>query len=381
VVTGSVLPLAGLVNVPVRALVPPCACLSTAGDTNDVLVRQHATLNARNRSDGRRTLEEQMAEAATSKFEGTEGGDPRPFQILSFDGGGLKGLFAAALLAEVEQQLHVSLAAHFDLVVGTSTGGLLALALGAGLTPAQIVDVYVDEGPRVFGSGRRLGRLWRAKHNSDGLRVALTNVFGGRLLGSSSKRLVVPAYSLDLNDVYVFKTSHHERLTRDHRELMVDVAMATTAAPTYLRAFSLRNQRLIDGGVWANNPTLIGVAEATSMLGVQLDQIRILSMGATEAVTNLGSRLENGGFAQWGIGGAAALLRAQSIGSFHAAEHLVGKHNIVRVDAKVPQGLFSLDRLDARRIRGIAEGIAGHVCPDIKQFTTHTASPFIPHNI
>lgn len=177
-----------------------------------------------------------------------------PMQILSFDGGGLKGLFPAAVLAAIEADLDCVIADHFDLVVGTSTGGLIALALGAGLRPAEIVDFYTSKGPTIFGAGRRVGRLWRSKHNAERLRAALEEVFGDRLLGSSTKRLVIPSYSLDGNNVYVFKTPHHPRLRRDHKERMVDVAMATTAAPLFLPVFRLGNNRLIDGGVWANKP-------------------------------------------------------------------------------------------------------------------------------
>ncbi len=222
-----------------------------------------------------------------------------PFQILSLDGGGLKGLFPAAVLAALEDDLGCSMADHFDLIAGTSTGGLIALALGAGLRPAEIVDFYTSKGPTIFGAGRRIGRLWRSKHGAVRLRAALEEVLGDRLLGSSTKRLVIPSYSLDSNDVYVFKTPHHPRLRRDHKERMVDVAMATAAAPLFLPVFRLGNNRLIDGGVWANNPTLVAVAEAKSMLGAPLDAMRVLSMGTTDECVDLGDKLNRGGLLQW----------------------------------------------------------------------------------
>jgi patatin-like phospholipase/acyl hydrolase len=302
----------------------------------------------------------------------------RPFQILSFDGGGLKGLFAAALLAEIEDQLHLTIADHFDLIAGTSTGGLIALAMGAGISPAQIVDFYVTHGPTIFGRPHRINRLWHPKHDPGGLRAALTEVFGDRPLSSSVKRLVIPAYSLDLNDVYIFKTRHHARLTRDHAALMVDVAMATTAAPTFLPASPLGHRRLVDGGVWANNPTLVAVAEARSMLGIALDDMAVLSVGTTDEVTDLPSSLDHGGLYQWAARGRPMFLRAQATGSFHTAEHLVGQTRVVRVDAPVAAGIFRLDRLDASRIRGLAEARAGHECPRIKPFTGHIAAPFVP---
>jgi patatin-like phospholipase/acyl hydrolase len=304
--------------------------------------------------------------------------DHKPFQILSFDGGGLKGLFAAALLAEVEGQLGISIVDHFDLIAGTSTGGLIALGLAAGLRPAEIVDFFVREGTHVFRSPRRLSRFWRPKHDSAGLRAALINVFGNRQLGTSTKRVVIAAFSLDDNDVYLFKTRHHERLTRDHTELMVDVAMATTAAPTYLPAAVVGMRRLIDGGVWANNPAVMAITEARSMLDIDLEDMRVLSMGTTDDVVSHKSSLARGGYFQWARPAIPLFLRAQSRAGWHTAQHLVGEDNFERVDAPVASGVFQLDQLDAGRIRGLAEVCARQVCPAIKPFTAHLAPPFVP---
>jgi uncharacterized protein len=303
----------------------------------------------------------------------------RRFQILSLDGGGLKGLFSAAVLAELENDLNASVDDHFDLIVGTSTGGLIALGLGAGLRPADIVDFYADRGPYIFGAGRGVvRRLWAPKHSAIRLREALEAIFGEQTLGASRKRLVIPAYSLDRNDVYVFKTPHHERLTRDWRELMVDVAMATTAAPTFLPAFGLRHHRLVDGGVWASNPALVGVAEAVSMLGIALENIRVLSLGTTDELTDPPNSLDQGGLWQWARAAAPLVLRAQSVGSFHAVEHLIGPTQVLRIDPIVPAGLFRLDRIDRRRIRGLAEDVSRRAAPSVKAFTKQQADPYIP---
>ena len=303
------------------------------------------------------------------------------FNILALDGGGLKGLFAAAVLAEFERDLKVSLIDHFDLICGTSTGGLIALGLGAGMTPGEIVEFYENHGPKIFPRRTWLRQIFSAKHQSEPLRSALEEIFGERTLRGSRIRLVIPAYSLDEDDVYIFKTPHHHRLVRDGSELMVDVAMATSAAPTFLPAFKLRNNRLIDGGVWASNPTLVGVAEAISMLAVPRTAIRVLSLGTTEGVSANKNNLDRGGFVQWARPGAKILLRAQSLGTLHAAEHLITPDHIERIDHKVPDGLFDLDRLDVTAIRGLAEGIARRCSPRVVPFTEHRAEPWTgqPH--
>ncbi len=306
-------------------------------------------------------------------------GGARRFQILSLDGGGLKGLFSAAVLAELENDLSISVADHFDLIVGTSTGGLIALGLGAGLRPADIVDFYVDRGPYVFGERRGVAlRLRAPRYSAARLRESLEVIFGTQTLAASKKRLVIPAYSLDRNDVYVFKTPHHERLTRDWREFMVDVAMATTAAPTFLPAFRLRHHRLVDGGVWANNPSLVGVAEAVSMLGVGLENIHVLSLGTTDELTDLPSSLDKGGLCQWARAAIPLILRGQGVGSFHAVEHLVGPTQVLRIDPVVPARLFRLDRIDRSRIRGLAEDVSRKAAPSVKAFTKQQADTYTP---
>ncbi len=302
------------------------------------------------------------------------------FQILSLDGGGLKGLFSAALLAEFEADLGISIVDHFDLIVGTSTGGLVALGLGAGFAPQEIVDFYVSEGPKVFGRPRgRLRNARRAKYSPERLKSALEGLLDERTLGSSQRPLVIPSYSLDAQDVYLFKTPHHRHLTRDWRELMVDVAMATTAAPTFLPAYALRNHRLIDGGLWANNPTLVGVVEAVSMFNVPLSDIRVLSLGATEDVRHLGTTLNRAGWLQWVMKGGAAILRAQNLGTFHAAEHLIGPTKIDRINAVVPEGLFQLDRINVTRLRALAEDVSRRSGPRVSPYMEHRPPDYTPH--
>lgn len=299
------------------------------------------------------------------------------FQILSLDGGGLKGLFSAAILAELESDLQTPIVDHFDLIVGTSTGGLIALGLGMGIPPDKMVDFYVDQGPMIFGGGRRWPVL-RAKHRATRLRKALEDQFGTRQLWESSVPLVIPSYSLDSNDVYLFKTPHHPRLIRDYKERVVDVALATSAAPTFLPAATLRNNRLVDGGLWANNPALVGVVEAHSMLSAPLDQIRVLSLGTTESVADLSSRLDNGGVVPWARKGKGVLLRAPTIGAFHMVEHLVPRGNVVRIDAMVPDGLFGLDNIDSKRIRALAEDIARRRSESMTPYLEHVPAEYTP---
>src|SRR5436309_4125962 len=141
-------------------------------------------------------------------------------KILSIDGGGIKGVFPASFLATVEDAIRRNVADYFDLIVGTSTGGIIALGLGLGLSAKEILSFYEEHGPSIF-RGSRVTRALRqvgiSKYSSDALRVALQTVFGERKLGESSTRLVVPSCNLDTGEVHIWKTSHHPRLERDHK--------------------------------------------------------------------------------------------------------------------------------------------------------------------
>ncbi|MEI2652146.1 MAG: patatin-like phospholipase family protein [Microthrixaceae bacterium] len=139
----------------------------------------------------------------------------------------------------------------------------------------------------MFPAARR--RLWRRPrqltapiYDHGALRTALTNVLGGQILGNSTKRLVIPAWDVQRGSVHIFKTPHNTRLARDWRIPMVDIAMATSAAPLYFPAARVDGHRLIDGGVWANNPSVVAIAEAVSMLDQPLSSIRVLNVGTVD---------------------------------------------------------------------------------------------------
>ena len=95
-----------------------------------------------------------------------------PFQILALDGGGMKGVFSAALLAAIEEDCQTSITDHFDLIAGTSTGGIIALGLGLGYSAKEILNFYITEGPHIFPSSLKpdwLRGIFRSRYKPDGL--------------------------------------------------------------------------------------------------------------------------------------------------------------------------------------------------------------------
>lgn len=308
------------------------------------------------------------------------------FQVLSLDGGGIRGIFSAAVLAGLENDLGRPVLDHFDLVVGTSTGGLIATALGAGMTPTEVVDLYVSERKTIFPGSRRLRsatQLLRPKYQAVGLHGLLRRIFGERILGESRVPLVIPAFDLGENNVYLFKTPYHERLKRDWRVPVWQVAAATSAAPTFFPAFSLPGDhvRLVDGGVWANNPAMVGAVEAFSMFGQPLQSIRVLSLGTTADPRTRRRNLDRGGLLQWvrSPNVVNVLLAGQSAGAFAQVQHLLGRDNAYRLDPPAPSGLACLDAADVRDLKAKAAYHSRAFCPTFEaRFADHSAAPYHP---
>jgi patatin-like phospholipase/acyl hydrolase len=308
------------------------------------------------------------------------------FQILSLDGGGMKGIFSAAFLAAIEDDFGICITDHFDLIAGTSTGGIVALGLGLGMRPREILEFYLSWGRKIFASrfGLRSVQQWIIrKFPVSPLEEALRSTFGDKRLGDSRKRLVIPSYNIGENDVYVFRTPHHLRLGRDLRVPAWKIGLATAAAPTYFPCFrGIDSVRLIDGGVWANNPAMVALVEAYGTLAIPLSAIRMLSIGTTDVVHRRRSRLNHGGILPWAFGNAAidAVMRGQSIAANNQAGFLLGAENLERVNPAVTQADYSLDGLrSARDLIGKASYHSRRISPTFAaKFGGHAAGPYIP---
>lgn len=295
-------------------------------------------------------------------------------RILCIDGGGIKGVFPASFLATLEDALGKPVARFFDLIVGTSTGGIIALGLGLGFSARQMLAFYEESGPSIFGGNaslRWLRRLLRAKYDPSTLRAALDNVFGERLLGESATRLVIPSFNIETGEVHVWKTAHHPRLERDYKHLAVEVALSTAAAPTYFPTH-LTNAGipLIDGGVWANNPVAIAVVEALGILDWDSADIRILSVGCTTPplAVNWG-RNHSLGLMEWSRKIVDVFMTAQSVSAIGMTQHLLAdRDQLMRINPVVGQGRFDLDKVDGIPVlRGLGDFEARKALPELRR--------------
>ncbi len=310
--------------------------------------------------------------------------DPPKCRILSIDGGGIKGVFPAAFLAELEKSLDAPIHSYFDLIAGTSTGAVIALGLGLGLTAAEITHFYQQHGTKIFPARplsaprRLLGRLFSSKNSAEPLRAALYAVFKGSVLGDSKVRLLIPSFNANSGEIHIYKTRHHHRFLTDFRVPMVDVALATTAAPTYFPAHRGAGGAIyIDGGLWANNPVGNAVVEALSWLDRKPEDVDVLSLGCTQFPK---SYADQRGVKDWARRAIEVALRGQSGGSLGIAYSLLGHERVARVNPMVPESTFKLDKASAiPELSELGYLEARKECAElIPRFFTKKAEPFVP---
>lgn len=201
----------------------------------------------------------------------------RDFKVLSIDGGGIKGLYSAWILAHFERQLRkehgddTRIVDFVDLACGTSTGGLIALGISRRIPMERICDFYEQKGPGIFKRSVGLFALLRqtllgGKYSDKALRKALHELLQDHTIEDSHCLLCIPTYDFTHGTYGVFKYDHSEGGLSRHNSLpMVDVALATSAAPTFFPLAEIEKEngtQYVDGGVWANNPSLVGFTEA-----------------------------------------------------------------------------------------------------------------------
>ena len=235
----------------------------------------------------------------------------KKFKILAIDGGGIKGVFPAKFLSLLEDELKGKsedknkIHQHFDLITGTSTGGIIALALSLGISAKEIYHLYLENAKGIFGRKKPLflgfnkpfilGQVFNASHNRRFLENLVREKFQSANNGTDPRladcktHVCIPIYDLVKGNPSVLKTPYHPSLQRDFHIPAYQVAMATSAAPTYFDPYTTSYEDLngtlqdfsnkVDGGVMANNPTLVGFIEAIKAFKVDISDLEILSIG------------------------------------------------------------------------------------------------------
>ncbi len=318
--------------------------------------------------------------------------DDQPFRILSIDGGGIRGVFPASFLAGLEEHaLGRRLIDYFDLIAGTSTGGIIALGLASGLRAAEIRDLYVQRGCEIFppslgglvGTVRRkyrgLRKLMRYRYDRNALDELLRERFGSTTLGECGARLCIPSVDGRFGETYIFKTPHHPDFKRDAGERITKVAASTAAAPTFFQPLEDGGYTFLDGGLFANDPIMVALADALSCFDVSRDNVRILSIGCGGAPYRVAKRHRTGGLWAWRdvIEGA---IHFQSMNAQGQAALLVGADHVVRVTpASIAGEPIALDDWQ-RAVDELVPAAANALCRQREEIaSTFLQQPALPY--
>ncbi len=243
--------------------------------------------------------------------------------ILSIDGGGIRGLIPAMVLAEIEKRTQHRIAELFDLIAGTSTGGILALGLtkpdSSGrpqFTAEEAIGLYDREGAQVFNRSTAYqiqsgGGTLDAKYPAEGIESVLEQYFRDARLKDSCTQVLITAYEIERRFPFFFKSRHAKDPTRlGYNFLMKKAARATSAAPTYFPPLKLEAEpgdttadyyALVDGGVFANNPAMCAYVEARKMFP-KADEFLLVSLGTGELTRPLPyTKAKGWGLVEWAV--------------------------------------------------------------------------------
>jgi patatin-like phospholipase/acyl hydrolase len=331
-------------------------------------------------------------------------GTLKPFHILSLSGGGYFGLYTISVLAGIEEAAGRPLARNFELLAGTSVGGIIALGLAAEVPAAKIKSAFERNGTAIFSERpapttwwetvRDLARYVRKpKYQPDALRRTIIDLVGEETrIGDLKHPVIVPAVNLTKGRPQVFKTPHHIDFRTDLHLKVVDVALATSAAPTYFPVAEVGDALYADGGLYANSPDLLALHEAEHFFERPMPAIHLLSIGTTTSQFSFahaqGRQL--GSFGWWR---EQRLVNVIIASQQHSVDFMMGHRladRYLRLDAdqsKEQERHLALDVAteDAQRtIRGLAAAtVQSHINDArLKTFLSHTApAPIFHHRV
>jgi patatin-like phospholipase/acyl hydrolase len=274
-------------------------------------------------------------------------------RLLAIDGGGIRGLIPGLVLTELERRSARRVFELFDLIAGTSTGGILACALCAPdpLPAAEVVKLYEQEGPDVFERSlfqriRSADGLLDEKYNAAGLERQLERFVAQKRLKETKPDLVVPSYDTALPGPYFFKTTKARETPEDDFPLSV-VARATSAAPTYFEALEVGDRALIDGGVFATNPAMCALAEALNREDVSPRDVVLLSLGCGQRTEKHSfDEIKDWGLAKWARPILDVVFDGVSDAVHYQLERVLGPDRYLRLQ---PELTLASDDLDDAR--------------------------------
>lgn len=279
-------------------------------------------------------------------------------RVLSIDGGGIRGVFPAKYLALIESDTGNKINEYFDLIVGTSTGGIIALALSVGIAAEDIENLYVKNAKNIFKKkligkmfGKKVSMFLGCLYDNKMLAKLLKETFQEYKIIDADTMLCIPSIEHSKAMPKVYKTPHNNLFHMDKDMYMWQVALATSAAPFYFPpACDIDDGCKLDGGLWANNPVNVAIAEAV-FHKIPLDKIKVLSVGTGDQMYTASNNVaESSGLVNWKTNIVDLTMNAQSYSADNMAKYLIGNENLTRINFQSPIKL-DLDSVEEENIK------------------------------
>ena len=319
------------------------------------------------------------------------------FRVLALDGGGIRGVCTAVYLAQLEDKIDGSLYEYFDLICGTSIGGIIGIAVALEVPMSEVKNMFLKEADAVFHRKHPRRNKWCARlrdslYCSERLHRALRKLLGSESkIGDAKCRLCIPAVNITTGRVTVFKTRHAEDLVKDYKLEAWRVAAATSAAPTYFSPVLIPNYgEYVDGGLWANTPASVGILEGLR-LKRDLQEIDLLSIGTGNCGFHRDTNQRYGWFKRklltkdgligWGEDLVDLAMHAQADSGENFAEFLLNdRHSRVQFSLEKIRSNVPLDAIDdVETLVIIASEEAKRTAYNTqKRFLNRKVYPFIP---
>ncbi|WP_071459769.1 CBASS cGAMP-activated phospholipase [Bacillus massilinigeriensis] len=200
-------------------------------------------------------------------------------RILCIDGGGIRGALPISFLAQLEEEKKEPASHYFDMIAGTSTGAIIAASIAVGIPMKTLLENYIVFGKKIFTAQAYWG-IFRSVYNDRFLRRLLKKSFGNMLLKDVQMPLLLPAVDLTHGNPIVIKSCKVDEIEQYHELELWDAVLSSCAAPLYFPPNHLEGKYMTaDGGLWANNPSLVGLTEAIHSFSEKVENINILSLG------------------------------------------------------------------------------------------------------
>lgn len=275
-------------------------------------------------------------------------------KVLSIDGGGIKGVIPAVVLSELEKRTGKRCSDMFDLIVGTSTGGILALGLSLGWPAKDLLKIYTDRGKDIFKNHsfriiRSLGYILEAKYDEDDIENVLEDYFLHYNFGDCKTKTMITAYDPVYSETIFFKS------WKDSFKYLKakDVARCTSSAPTYFKPKKInilgKETCLIDGGVFINNPALS--AYTTTIKYNPCEEIEVLSLGCGNVTNKLTTKkVVNFSSIDWLKRMIGVMMDGQSKSVDYQLENLMPTKNYNRIQVKLKPSESDMDNASSENI-------------------------------